>query len=246
MSTWGDTAYLHRKRKIDRPEMARQLQRAVDLIMPRVKGTALDIGCGDGSKTEIIAKIAPNARLVAIDVAYNLTHQGKEGKDPSVTNIEYIVADASYLPFRDDAFDLVFALATLHHVVALERCVNDISRVCKDELVIMEPNKFSSQSLFLGSRAPFKFVWRGGMDPDERPLSPLFIKSILKRGRFKNVDIKAISTIPATVFVSELLYSSFRIDAKWLTLLDRKFTRVINKTILRYFCSTFILTSRAR
>jgi ubiquinone/menaquinone biosynthesis C-methylase UbiE len=115
MSTWGDTAYLHRKRKIDRPEMARQLQRAVDLIMPRVKGTALDIGCGDGSKTEIIAKIAPNARLVAIDVAYNLTHQGKEGKDPSVTNIEYIVADASYLPFRDDAFDLVFALATLHH-----------------------------------------------------------------------------------------------------------------------------------
>ena len=222
--------------------MARQLRRAVDLLLPRVKGTALDIGCGDGSKTEIIAKNTPNARLVAMDVAYNLTHQGKEGKDPSVTNIEYIVADSSYLPFRDDAFDLVFALATLHHVVALERCINDIARVCKDELVIVEPNKFSSQSLFLGSRAPFRFVWRGGMDPHERPLSPLFIKSILKHGRFKNVDIKAHTTMPSIVFVSEL----FRINAKWLRALDEKITRIVNKTFLRYFCSTFILTSRAR
>lgn len=150
--------------------------------------------------------------------------------------------DASYLPFRDDAFDLVFALATLHHVVALERCVNDIARVCKDELVIVEPNKFSYQSLFLGSHAPFKFVWRGGMDPHERPLSPLFIKSILKRGRFKNVAIEARTTIPTIGFVSEL----FRINAKWLTLFDEKITRVINKTFLRYFSSNFILTSRAR
>jgi ubiquinone/menaquinone biosynthesis C-methylase UbiE len=225
--------------------MARQLQHAVDLLVPRVKGTALDIGCGDGSMTEIIAKNAPNARLVAIDIAYNLTHQGKEGKDPSVTNIEYIVADASYLPFRDDAFDLVFALGALHHVVALERCVNDIARVCKDELVIVEPNKFSYQSLVLGIRAPFKFVWRGDMDPIERPLSPLFIKSILKRGRFKNVDIKAHTTIPGTYCGSQL----FRINAKWLItllLLDEKITRIVNKTFLRYFCSTFILTSRAR
>lgn len=221
--------------------MAHQLHRAFDLLVPRVKGTALDIGCGDGSKTEIIAKNAPNAWLVAIDIAYNLTHQGKEGKDPSVRNIEYIVADASYLPFRDDAFDLVFALGALHHVDALERCINDIARVCKDELVIVEPNKFSYQSLFLGSRAPFKFVWRGGMDPIERPLSPLSIKSILKRGRFKNVDIKARTTIPPIEYVSEL----FRINAKWLTPLDENVTRIINKTFLRYFCSTFILTSRA-
>jgi ubiquinone/menaquinone biosynthesis C-methylase UbiE len=218
------------------------LQRAGDLLVPRVKGTTLEIGCGDGSNTEIIAKNALNARLVAIDIAYNLTHQGKEGKDPSVTNIEYIVADASYLPFRDDAFDLVFALGALHHVVALERCVNDIARVCKDELVIVEPNKFSYQSLFLGSRAPFKFVWRGGMDPHERPLSPIFIKSILKRGRFKNVDIKARTTIPSIGFVSDL----FKINAKWLILLDEKITRIINKTFLRYFCSMFVLTSRAR
>ena len=222
--------------------MARQLQQAVDLLVPRVKGTALDIGCGDGSMTEIIAKNALNAHFVAIDIAYKLTHQGKEGKDPSVTNIEYIVADASYLPFRDDAFDLVFALGALHHVVALERCVNDIARVCKDELVIMEPNKFSYQSLFLGKRAPFKFIWRGGLDPVERPLSPLFIKSVLKRGRFKYVDIKAHSTMPSIEKVREL----FGINAKWLTLLDEKITRIINKTFLRYFCSTFILTIRAR
>jgi ubiquinone/menaquinone biosynthesis C-methylase UbiE len=222
--------------------MARQLQHAVDLVVPRLKATALDIGCGDGSQTEIIAKNAPNARLVAIDIAYKLTHQGKEGKDPSVTNIEYIVADASYLPFRDDVFDLVFALGALHHVVALERCVNDIARVCKDELVIVEPNKFSYQSLFLGSRAPFNFIFLGLLDPYERPLSPLFIKSVLKRGRFKNVDIKAHSTIPSIEFVSEL----FGINAKWLPVLDEKITRIINKTFLRYFCPSFILTSRAR
>jgi ubiquinone/menaquinone biosynthesis C-methylase UbiE len=218
------------------------LQHFADLLVPHVKGTALDIGCGDGSVTEIITKKAPNARLVATDIAYKPVHQGKEGKDPSVTNIEYIVADASYLPFRNDVFDFVFALGTLHHVVALERCVNDIARVCKDELVIVEPNKFSYQSLILGSRAPFKFVWRGGMDLVERPLSPLFIKSVLKRGRFKNVDIKAHTTIPSMEFVSELL----SINAKWLTSLDEKITRIINKTFLRYFCSTFILISRAR
>lgn len=241
MSTWADTAYLHAKRKVEQPEYQRQIKAGAGIILPRIKGVALDVGCGDGSISETIARNAPGMQLVAMDIGYRLTRQAKEGTDKSLTNLDYLVADASHLPFRDQAFDFVYALGTLHHVIELGKCVNDIARICKDEMVLVEPNKFSYQSLVLGKKAPLNFVWHGGMDEEERPLSPLFIKAILKKGRFKHVEIKARSTLPST----ELLSKLFGISPKWLAPLDEKITKIINKTFFSYLCPNFILSAKA-
>lgn len=44
---------------------------------------------------------------------------------------EVIAADAEYLPFVDNSFDLVFAVAALHHALDLPQMIGEMARVCK-------------------------------------------------------------------------------------------------------------------
>lgn len=44
---------------------------------------------------------------------------------------EVIAADAEYLPFADGQFDLVFAVAALHHALDLPQMISEMARVCK-------------------------------------------------------------------------------------------------------------------
>lgn len=44
---------------------------------------------------------------------------------------EAVVADAEHLPFADGYFDLVFAIAALHHVLDLRKALQEMARVAK-------------------------------------------------------------------------------------------------------------------
>lgn len=44
---------------------------------------------------------------------------------------EVVAGDAEFLPFADDSFDLVFAVATLHHALDLPQMVAELARVTK-------------------------------------------------------------------------------------------------------------------
>lgn len=47
------------------------------------------------------------------------------------TEYEVVTADAEKLPFADEAFDLVFAIAALHHALDLPKMVGEMARVTK-------------------------------------------------------------------------------------------------------------------
>lgn len=44
---------------------------------------------------------------------------------------ELVAADFEFLPFRSEAFDLVFAIAALHHALDLKLMVSEMARVCR-------------------------------------------------------------------------------------------------------------------
>jgi ubiquinone/menaquinone biosynthesis C-methylase UbiE len=93
-------------------------------------GTVLDVGCGTGSLTFLLAERAPAiASLAAIDVAPSyIAHARASNRDP---RIAFECADAASLPFRDASFDHCLSLLALHLMSDPERAMGEMVRVTR-------------------------------------------------------------------------------------------------------------------
>lgn len=118
-------------------------------------GKALDIGCGDGLLTIEIAKRHPQAEVIGVDY---WGASGEYSKSVCVRNAEiegvservsFNRADASSLPFDDQAFDMVVSNLVFHNVMD----VRDKSLLIKEALrVLKKGGLFVFQDLFLWKR----------------------------------------------------------------------------------------------
>jgi trans-aconitate 2-methyltransferase len=74
----------------------------------------LDIGCGDGKLTEMIAERVPDGHALGIDSSLDMINYAKE-KYLKTHNLKFMQVDAQKMLF-DDTFDIVFSNAALHWV----------------------------------------------------------------------------------------------------------------------------------
>jgi len=96
-------------------------------LLPAVDGlTCLDLGCGEGHNTRLLA--GRGARVIAVDIAESfiaaaagIPHQG----------IRYLVGDGALLPFRAASFDAVTAFMSLMDVADPERTLREVARVLR-------------------------------------------------------------------------------------------------------------------
>ncbi|TGU94847.1 class I SAM-dependent methyltransferase [Mesorhizobium sp. M00.F.Ca.ET.151.01.1.1] len=89
----------------------------------------LDVGCGTGSLTFELAKSAELASIEAIDFSPVFVEAAKRrNADP---RIEIQQADATALPFADNAFDRALALLVLHFVPEAGKAVAEMRRVTR-------------------------------------------------------------------------------------------------------------------
>ncbi|HUL09590.1 MAG TPA: class I SAM-dependent methyltransferase [Candidatus Acidoferrum sp.] len=89
----------------------------------------LDVGCGTGSLTFLLAQRPDLAAITAIDYAAPyIEHATRRNTDPRVS---FRVGDATALPFPDASFDRVLSLLMLHFVVQPERAVAEMRRVAR-------------------------------------------------------------------------------------------------------------------
>ena len=74
----------------------------------------LDIGCGDGRITALLAEKVPKGQVLGVDISPEMIgHAMKSHCD--ISNLRFQVADASRLHFKDE-FDLAVSFACLHWV----------------------------------------------------------------------------------------------------------------------------------
>jgi len=99
-------------------------------MLPDIDGCAgLDIGCGEGSNTRLLAK--RGARIAAVDVADAFVRHAMEMERSEPLGILYSVASAVELPFANETFDFATGLMSFMDIPEIERVVAEAHRVLK-------------------------------------------------------------------------------------------------------------------
>ena len=96
---------------------------------------ALDVGCGNGRHTEVLAERSPAA--VGVDLSRELLREAtararERGFDDAAA---FVHGDAASLPIADDAVGLAVYVATIHHLsprAARVRSLDELARVLDD------------------------------------------------------------------------------------------------------------------
>ncbi len=99
-------------------------------MLPPVAGlSGLDIGCGEGHNTRLLA--ACGAHMTAIDIADVFVRHAQAAESDKPAGITYLVASAVELPFAANAFDFATAFMSFMDIPETERVVAEAQRVLK-------------------------------------------------------------------------------------------------------------------
>lgn len=96
----------------------------------------VDIACGEG----LVEKLAPDT--VAVDFSLNAL---KKAKKSGVKNL--VLADAHFLPFKNNSFDMAISAGSLEHFPNPQKALNEMVRISKIQILTIHkhpPFPFSS------------------------------------------------------------------------------------------------------
>lgn len=110
-------------------EIGNRLLERLDLIKIAPK-SIMDLGSATGYFVSILEKRYSKARIYGVDRAMGMLQYARQ-KTPWLTHQRFIQADAAYLPFTAQCFDLIFSNLTLHWCCDLKTVFQETYRVLK-------------------------------------------------------------------------------------------------------------------
>lgn len=87
----------------------------------------LDAGCGPGYKAAWLARLAPHARVVGMDLSESIFMAAD--RYANVPNLVLVKGDIAKTPFADSAFDLVSCDQVLHHTESPPDTLREFARI---------------------------------------------------------------------------------------------------------------------
>jgi ubiquinone/menaquinone biosynthesis C-methylase UbiE len=113
--------------------------------VPNLKGKCvLDVGCGKGIWGYFLrSEYDENVFMVGLDIWKDYL---KHSKRHNVYD-DYVLADASRLPFRDKGFDIILACEVIEHMPKSRSWsfLKELERVCRHKIILTTPNGFWPQ-----------------------------------------------------------------------------------------------------
>ena len=118
----------------------------VELSGVRKGNAVLDIAGGTGDLAARFAEIVgPTGRVVLADINDSMLQVGRDKllDHGLLDNLEFVQADAQYLPFADDSFDCITIAFGLRNVTDKDRALRSMLRVLKPggRLLVLEFSK---------------------------------------------------------------------------------------------------------
>lgn len=137
---------------------------AEKLLPFTIKGLLLlDSCCGSGMASEYYAR--EGARVVGIDFSFEAIKRAKLRSKRYGFKALFIVGDSEKLPFKDGFFDIASVHDGLHHLKTPQKGVNDLMRVSRKGVIIIEPARafLNRVSVLLGISTDYEgedYVYR--------------------------------------------------------------------------------------
>jgi ubiquinone/menaquinone biosynthesis C-methylase UbiE len=107
-----------------------RLREVIELAQPQPTDLTLDVATGTGNTALALAPFV--GRVVGLDLTREmLAHARRLTAERSIANAEWVLGDASRLPFADASFDLYTVRAAPHHFTDFDGFLSEALRVLK-------------------------------------------------------------------------------------------------------------------
>lgn len=131
--SWEEGPYWTRVQQIFAPKLSSELNKA---------STVLEVGCGKSVYLSMVKD--SNLHVVGVDISKALLKLNSHG--------ERVLGDGENLAFAPQSFDYVLCVGSIHHMPDKEQAINEIAKVCKKNLFIIEPHSMSANWFYWAAR----------------------------------------------------------------------------------------------
>jgi ubiquinone/menaquinone biosynthesis C-methylase UbiE len=112
-------------------------RKLVARIALKPKSRVLEVGAGSGFYSVEVAGTISAGHLELLDLQPEMLKKAQRKLEAKgLTNVGYMLADAGFLPFKDDCFDAIFLVAVLGEVANQKSLLSEARRVLKPEGVL--------------------------------------------------------------------------------------------------------------
>jgi ubiquinone/menaquinone biosynthesis C-methylase UbiE len=92
----------------------------------------LEVGCGVGGQTIILAKNSPHAQITSVDISSESLNKAKAAVESvGFSNVTFQIADLFNLPFLDESYDHLFVCFVLEHLEKPLHALRSLRRLVK-------------------------------------------------------------------------------------------------------------------
>jgi ubiquinone/menaquinone biosynthesis C-methylase UbiE len=154
-------------------------EQAIGLMNIPSDAIVLDVGCGSGWASRVMAEKANAGRVVGIDISDEMVRVARASSH-AFDNIEYRVATAEKLPFADAEFTHAFSMESLYYYADISQALTEIRRVLKSGGLFV-----SVVDLYRENRPSHQ--WIEQLKVPVQLLSVAEYRSLLEKAGFTNV-----------------------------------------------------------
>lgn len=198
------------------------------IIPPQSK--VLDLGCGLGFTTALLASSCKDVSIVGVDKV-----EHSPWKELKKFGCDFCVCDATSLPFLTKSFEVIASFGVMEHIDSEMKFLREINRCLQNggyNILFQLPNKYS----FMEYMSKKMDIWH-----HERTYSGDDIKELIRVCGFVTICIAREHVIPAQVNrISRTFGNLFDKNHRELSRLDT----ILCKTPLCFFSQDYMLISK--
>ncbi len=105
-------------------------EQALALMKVPADARVLDVGCGSGWATRLLADYAGKGRVTGIDISDEMVSLAAESSQ-AYANVDFQTASAEQMPFADSEFTHAFSMESLYYYADIAKALTEIHRVLK-------------------------------------------------------------------------------------------------------------------